>query len=721
MIVDLKKIQISAFQSIALDQELEFEKGVYGILGINRDSGGGSNGAGKTSLARALTAAVLGPSYTGLSIKDIKNIHLDDHAPKVLVVFVVDGKELKIERVLGHSLKAWFDGEPIVGRSQDIQEKILQLLGLTADQWVFLTHKKQDTTNNFLYLKDAHKKEFLLHFFKGDTFDACQLEIKNQLKTLAQQQQDIEKEANGYNVLIQQLNKQVDALQERAKNFDWSVVDSLKNKQKELQQRIIDFTEELQRIEEDPLSIQALQDVYNQYIVQRQSLEAVQQECSAERQKLEQALLDIKKQQAQAIAEHQSTINILEAQIIQWQKQIKSLEIEQRTVLQDRATLNTLYQKLTSDIESIQSQINALLNGFAENCSHCGQPLPLNKRQVLVDSLQKKIDQHNAELVEIQNKINSLPNKDWEGLQKLLQDNILSKQEELIKLRHKIAEMGQEEREKQIKTQLMLLQQKQVNSEQAAAHAYKIFQERKANFIAQVQANLKASQKELTLTSDLIKSKEQEYFRIQKELETASQERNRLEKLNNQLHEQLLNLKKELNIFHIMEEVFHKNGLLSYVFDDLLDALTALSNDYLRQIPLTERFTIDFTAAKAKANGAIELKDRVISYTLKNELGEEISIESLSGAERQILALLVDIALDTLLSSRLGVQINYKIYDEQLSYLDSHYKIAMLQFLERQFHAATLLIVDHGSELHSALNRHIIIEKQGGISYLKTG
>jgi DNA repair exonuclease SbcCD ATPase subunit len=192
MRISLKQVNISNFRDIGVNQSfLVPTNAVCTVVGQNKDNGG-SNGSGKTSLILSDKVALFGASSVGLTTKDSKNRHNSDKPTSLSAVLDVNGKELVVDRTIGGKLTAQFDGAMIDGKADDVQEKIVNLMGLSPEHFMYLTYREQGSYGGFLRMKDSEKKEFLGVFLNLSSLEKAQESIKaksskatDEMKTLS--------------------------------------------------------------------------------------------------------------------------------------------------------------------------------------------------------------------------------------------------------------------------------------------------------------------------------------------------------------------------------------------------------------------------------------------------------------------------------------------------------------------------------------------------------
>lgn len=178
----LKKVDISNFRDISPNQSFSVPaSGVCTVVGQNLDNGG-SNGAGKSSLIMSDKIALYGTGALGITLKEAKNRHNPDIPTVISIKLDVNGKQLIINRTLGGKLIAQVDDLVIDGKSDDVQSKINDIIGINNEHFMYLTYRAQGNYGGFLRMKDSDKKEFLGMFLNLGQLETAQEKINTKLK-----------------------------------------------------------------------------------------------------------------------------------------------------------------------------------------------------------------------------------------------------------------------------------------------------------------------------------------------------------------------------------------------------------------------------------------------------------------------------------------------------------------------------------------------------------
>lgn len=710
----LKKLSVQNFQSI-VDANVEFVDGVYTIIGFNKDSGNGSNGSGKTSLVRAITTAILGLSYSGLNAKELKNFYHPDEPSKIEVELEVNNKPLIIKRVIGGQLKAFYGGEEIIGKASDIQSKIMDIIGLTPNQFLFLTHKTQEDAVKFLFLKDVKKKEFLSEFFSAKKINVCHEKAKEKLKNIEQALTTKKTESTIINSQLQILYSRIQEAKNKIENFNLLEIENIKNKIISLEKD----KEELKKVlsNQELITSDEIELLIKEYKNKQNILLAKENEIKDEELLLQQKIDLIKNEIKLNELRVEEKVNKINQEINSLQKLIAKLD-------QEMQSKKTLKIQLESKIDAIAKNLDELYIHKEKhlhdvNCYTCNQPLPSHLKEKILEPILIKIQTQENQKLELSKELELVSNslvinndEQKEQIMQKIQELVQQKAEivsnnTVVKMKSEIQEM---------EMQKLKLQQSISPLKFELDSMYKLINTKKQEKINLIKQQLASVDKELELSKKFLSAKQQEYNLIVENLKQIESEKNKLEENHQIIARNISELQEQEIIFNHVERLFHKNGLISFLFDDLLCSLTHKTNLYLREIPILSRLNIKFKSYQGEGT---EHQDRVIGYDITNELGQFVSIDTLSGAEKQLLALMVDLALDDILSERLGVNIGYKIYDEQFSWVDAYYKEYILNFLKKRFVNGTLLIIDHGSELNSSTDLIITVVKENGQAYIK--
>lgn len=172
-------------------------------------------------------------------------------------------------------------------------------------------------------------------------------------------------------------------------------------------------------------------------------------------------------------------------------------------------------------------------------------------------------------------------------------------------------------------------------------------------------------------------------------------------------------LKSDSVITQALAKVLSKSGFVGYIFDTILEELNYETNNNLKMIPNASKFTLSFSSDKVTKT--TQSVSKSITFKLWNN-NDVVSLESLSGGERRSLIIAVDEALDTVLSRRTGVKVNWKFLDEPFDAIDINSKEALLEFYRNKSNERLYFIIDHASELNAGLDHSIKLTKKNGIA-----
>lgn len=163
MRIDLISLEINNFAGYARSQKIHFKKHnesgkITSIVAENRDAGG-SNAGGKSTIPLAVLVCICGPKIVNLTNKDLKNWYTPDETTSLIIELLVNDTTLLINRVIGGKLSIKYgDDDWIVGKVDDVQNKIYEILKVTQEQLLYLTNKYQDEFGGFLLKTGSEKR-----------------------------------------------------------------------------------------------------------------------------------------------------------------------------------------------------------------------------------------------------------------------------------------------------------------------------------------------------------------------------------------------------------------------------------------------------------------------------------------------------------------------------------------------------------------------------------
>lgn len=699
MRIKLNSTKISAFQNLGEDQFVEFDQpGLVGVIGDNKDEGG-SNASGKSSLVRAITTGILGPGYVNISISKMKNRRLDIPT-RIVNDLTINDKHVVIDRTLGGKVILTVDGIEEVGKSDEIQSKINALFTTSPEHIIHLTHKMQGPFGGFLLMKDAEKKDFLGSFFDTTKIDTAAAQNAARVTELTainlKNSQQLTYAVNS----LMSLKNDVDAMTNAVNHFTSTEYLSKLAKarsdlvQKEMEQAAIldsntlavndpNINELNEKLEASKLSLRA----------HESSANAIMENLKREAYELGAAIkapVLIPEELTNKLALATSSLEVVR----------KSKEAADRLSAQHSAKL--------AETAKIHAKLHALKQDV---CNTCNQPVSteiFNKiKESIASELQKATDEANSLKDKVALYVIGL---DKEASYQIDQ-NSANNEIAIFKAGNSKSHLTSILSGVEAKMSAIMAQKREI--ETAIYNTTKSIE----FLVESAQKNYKMQEQkvaaEISLLKNQIKILESDAVNAKNLLQKASDKHALQSNQISILEKSVAETAKELNSRQKVAEVLSNNGFIGYIFDSVLEEINAETNQNIKDLSVITRLSMYFTPDKnVKTTGTT--KKAITSNIFDN--GEEISFETLSGAEQQSLVVAVDVAVDTILCRRLGVDINYKILDEQFGFVDGVNKEPILEFLKTKYNDKVILIVDHGSEVNASIDDKIYVTKQNGIA-----
>jgi len=700
MKIELESINISSFQNIAENQFIEFgNPGLYGLIGNNIDDGG-SNASGKSAFTRAITTGALGSGYVDITNKGLKNRILGIN-PNIIEKLKVNGKSVEIDRTIGGKLSITVDGIPLTGKTEEIQSKFISILGVSPEHFIHLTHKMQGQFGGFLLMKDSDKKDFLGSFFDTSKLDKASEQNKQQIDTL--NKKSIEN-AERFKITVNGLNLlkiEVDVLNEKvAKYTSTEFLSSVASKKSELTHKEIELNNALET------TLDAVLQSDLQYKTMVEGYQAAEKNFNGTFEYDQLQLIKLNEQAEGIRATIMAPVTIpaeLNQRLSELDTALNAFKAQQLA----NSRLTT--QKTLKEQESHALKMK-VYNMVPDLCNVCGQ-------SVTTEIFLKIKDGFQSEIKQCEDAVSTLTMQLMQNVSYTTESDLNSQKNTVLS---DIAAYKANQNKEHAKSALTALE-------------YQISIEVKHR--SDLQQNLKNTKNTLDyLRSNAQKTYNLQIAKLQSELGSLKTDIQILEKEASGTQQMLKTLYdkyqiqlNELNLFEAsisknardllihstVSEILSRNGFVGYIFDSILEEINSEVNENIKQIPVISRLSMYYTPDKTiKTTGAI---NKSITSNIFDD-GEEISFETLSGSERQNLLAADDAAVDTVLCNRLGVDINYKILDEQFGWVDGDNKEHLLEFIKNKYKDKIVLIVDHGSELNAALDNKITVTKQNGIA-----
>ncbi len=701
MKINLNGLTVSGFQNIAENQALTFDgPGMYALIGKNLDDGG-SNGSGKSSFTRALTAGILGTKYIDITNKEIKNRILGVPA-RITIDLEANYQPVQIDRTIGGKLNIAVDGVELDGKADEIQDKFIKHLGISAEHFIHLTHKMQGQFGGFLLMKDSEKKDFLGSFFDTSKLEAAASQnqsIVNQLnKDMIQASEQLKATASS----LTSLNQDVLLLTEKVTKYtSTEFISTLASKKSELTHKEM----ELHQIQD--LDLESMLNENEEYLsLKKQYTESVAL-VSQNETILSQEMATISSDIAGLQNKINSPVSVpaeLLTKVFEIEQQVKAVRLQQQT-------LNSLLSEKNQLSKTFDTVHKKALSLKPDICHTCGQSITDEMYQKISETIGTELRQASDLLEANRKRLESVLSEklDDEAIQNahaaaLGEITSFKLSQDKSNLKTALANLEESLRLKKLAISEMSRFTK--NLETTINHFKETTKSNYQLLLGKVRAEIDSIKKDIS-------AMERESSDAQTTLTAVMKKYNDCMASTTAVETRISSISKELNVRNHIGNILSINGFVGYIFDTVLEEINQEVNENIKQIPVISRLSMYFTPDKtAKTTG-----NTTKSITSKLfDRGDEISFETLSGSEKQSLLLAVDVAVDIVLCRRLGVDINYKIFDEQFGWVDENNKEPLLEFIKQKYYDKIVLIVDHGSELNAAIDRKIVITKQDGIA-----
>lgn len=675
-----------------------FKPCAYGVFGQNLDQGG-SNASGKTSFVTAITQGLAGLEPLGLSIKDVKNRNLD--VPCVVELGLdVSGKEVVITRSFGKGVSLFIDGVTIDGKQDVIKQRILETLGVTAEQAVMLTHKRQGHLDNFLTMKDSDKKEFLSKILDLDRVDSQkeQVQVKSkQIELALKQASDAEIRAGqafeAISTSLSSAELQLESLRrinDETKSLGVEQVKSL-----EAALALLPIVAEV--------DVGAIRAIIEKIENAKTKLHNINELAQTEQEEIDRLVqqLSSRPQEPEEIARQ-----ISEAEV--------SLKKAQLGV-KAKAEIQRLVSIKKHEIKSFVMP----LEHSDENCTSCGQIMPEDvlsksreRHRLAAEKAAEILAKKESELQKLMADFDKISAIDVDGALAISQEQLVLAKQQRVKWQDSVSTQA-------VEASLVEAKKKAAKTRAEMETMYSLISslDREIKFMQDSAARALADQKKSI--SDQIKINLQTIDRAAAELKRHSDlyEKDKEKVLAKQLELDLQRKEKEdkEKEFSVIEQtlrVLSNSGFVGYVFEQVLNDFNNFSNEFLSKTDLMRDVYLEFSSDKVVKSTGQNVKSIQSKIMQK---GQETSFDTLSGAEKLTVLSQVDYAIERIIKQRQGVSFSWKILDESFMWVDSTNKEQVLQEVLCDSEK-TYLLVDHASEFNSALQNKIVIEKSNGIA-----
>lgn len=707
-------LYLKNFKSFLEETYVEFKENALTLLSGHNYDTNGSSASGKTSLLEGL-AFNLG--YCSLSLAQAKTWGTEESA-ETMGIYDCQGRRLKISR--SQKLRVWIDEEEVEGSAAYKQQKIEQLIGCNLEILQILTYHPQRVSGQFLNQTDSEKKDFLTQILGLELFETAvektekelhekiresglsvrEFEIYERQYELLNEREFLEnisiRTLSEYEYELKNIYETIEMLSKRISYREQLIEEAQKTYEEHTQQSREFFQEEMDHHH------QVVNTSYRlAYEEEKEKLDRLYTQLCMEKDKADQV-----KKTIQLFASHRDQLNEVEQEILAVHGRIQDYGEEllsQRKHYQilQTATCYTceaplgnnngdLAERKQKEIDLLQERIRQKEDELQYLYQERDRLLPLLQETpsdfpldpFCIPSLEKQVVEQEVKLFLLEK----------EGIESDLLNSIPSYREAREELK-KMTSSLQAEEEKRCHEIETLKAQERVDREEIGV--------------------LKREEKGLLEKISHIQQTNQEIDRRNQELKNAR------EKAEQDLEARVKKkeeIEKEIQKEQDFLKLIGKDGFLGFIFDEFLQEVSTLMNEYLSKIPNVCFITIQFVSEIVTQKGIVKRNIKPIFLTTTSEVS---SWHQFSGGQKSSIDLAMGLALHRVICHRLAVKPGWLILDEVFEGQDIVTKEACLEIIKEFAENKLVIVVDHASEFKEMFEQHLLVTSSQGRSRIE--
>lgn len=648
------------------------ENGLTLIDGINPDTGR-SNMAGKSTLCDSIAWCLYGflPKWGGLKGGPVDAvIRRGEESCTVAICLEHNGKRISVSRARPLKLKVFEDWKELPGKAADLDARIPELIGMTAEQFLLACYISQDRKRSFFGISDNDRTELLSALAGLDHLNRA-LDRAKALKAGLQEKIQTEQGA------ILALSAQLLAQPEKAQHYltkqaeAKELVASTRAKAEELQYEV--------RIASETLKITLLQEENSLKEAHDLAFHALNMEFTTaayERTALKETLTEVLPPEP-------------ELEVAVCQAQIAYDQAKAHNWTQTQAIAQNLVTR--HELKALLAQLDDTRAG---HCNACGQTLPDFDPAARMEKLITKCRALEGKL-QLEG-----PQVDIEPLQKALQDAKVA-----LQTRTKELSRGPEEKRRQILAfdeKLVQIREKTKLLDQKLEMDLAKLEGKRKDLDRENVQKLEQAWRAQELAQAALKGIENTLYQIELD-------RMELEGKIKVHQEKVQALQKELDEALDLIDLFGPKGYRAVCFDGLISRISARAGElFLLMTDNVYSTRIEQMAENGKGEERLCLRPGV------SRGGLDVPLDDLSGGARRMCMLSYDIAMAE------AVHDGPLFLDEALDGLDAQGKAEALRALEEVARTRPVYLIDHGSELIASVQNVLRVAYQGGASRLES-
>jgi len=653
----------------------------------------GENGTGKSSILEAIGWVLWNKARSSPDAL----IHHGQETMWVDFEFQQDGKRYRVIRKRSKRGKGSSELDFLIydngwsslagATIKETEDKIAEVLKLPYEIFINSAYLKQGHADEFTTKPPSQRKEILGKILDLDFYELLSQKARDKIKSgeadekaLTTALSEIKENLKQKPLFEKELKKTEKILKEREKNL---------NEEKD----------KLERLRKDK----------NKYDLKAQKLETTLQQLKT----LETEGKELKAEHLSVKAKIKAIERLIQNKA-DIEKGISELEKKKKENEQYNEKLSRLstYKERLGAIKAKEEEINEKINKIKkiDRCPTCLRTLSKQEANKIIDELQqllkkdilialKKIENKIREIgydskkhQKIKEEINRLSHFEDEKRRLDLESKILSeKKEQCRKIEKELEKKRQRYRELD-KHRAVL--HKELDLLKSALEKF-LQQERKvANFLEEL-LEIKGTYGAFSQRLSDLHKQEELYASRKKQLEEV---------------------KKEIEVYKRLSEIFSKKGLQTMIIETVLPEIENEANKLLEKIT-DGRMSVKFITSKEKKSGQGEIETLEIRIT--DNLGER-GYEVYSGGETFRIDLAIRVALSKVLSKRAGTKLQFLAIDEGFGSLDAAGKdevVDAICALKDDF--KKILVSTHIQELKNLFPTRIEVTKDEEGSHLE--
>lgn len=676
----LQKIKLTNFLS-HLNTEIEFQSNQKLLLS-------GVSGSGKSSIVEAIPFVLYNKSRVD------NNRLLVKHKEKIATVElhlkdIQKDKVYNIKRSIStagkQTLEVLEDSKPIlVSGLKNIQTHIEnEILKSSFPLFINSVVYFQDDSRAFVRQPANIKKDILLEIVSANKYDEYLEKTKEKLS-------EFEDKSIGNFSLIDSLNNSIEADKEIVKEYD-----GLRKRDLQLNNQIKEAKENIKRNSEEWKKLSVILDTVK---FRNEEISLIQKKIKDLANRIEEEETKINKVEVKDLSEKKLELESLrkvEEKVNQWNSDMMKLLSEK-----------PVEKSFVSEINLLKNRLDSLKEQKVEICPEIHEKCPLIIRQR--DERIAELEQELEEKIKTRNDFQKIAEEYNKKIRDLGECPILDR-EKFRELQEELTEyndlqLQQKEWELNIKNYKAQLASLEEEKE-------KIKNEIGLVNVLELSSQLEAIKNEASKMEKLLEEMQSGYSENLERLSVVKNTKERLNKNEMQLKE-LKDFQAEvlekIDSLKLLKDVFGPNGIKSLVIDYILPRLENRINEILNKL---SDFKVRLDTQKSGVSEDTTLEGLFISVF--NELGEEMSINNLSGGE----FLRVSVAINEGLAS--VSQCNFRIFDETIIGLDETTIEGFSEvMLELQKEVNQILVISHIRQIQDLFDEKVEVQKRNGVSQI---